>query len=321
MTGKPKCFQCKEEKKGRRTSRYKTCGVCLNRFKTYDVVKNQDWTCYSCLKGDKLIVTSQVNVFDLVQKNTTMVSKPLPDNVKCMKYSDKLTKLDGLVWRTPDRIQVRDNVTTVTTTDVIIDRIKALEGETVQCGICFDDFSHHQLTPICGNDGCKTKSCRKCLETLYNNNKPGCIFNADLCPYCRQTPDLRTIKSVNKDLFKMLNLNDCKELDSKMYHFWCKECNTVKPYIQRECAMATPELSDQVCVDCVGSKDHEIDDDHLKCPDCGILVEHVDGCNHMTCMCGCHFCVICRDTWPDGSSIYEHYDEGVCPMYGSVGQF
>lgn len=317
LYGNPKCYHCKENVKN--GSRSRTCKICFNKFKTYDKKIDCDWTCYSCKKGDILIEDMNVPVSDIVSHNSTVLSKTLPPNIKCCKFSEKMRVLDGIEWCVPDSITFGNTTNVLTAPSEVIGRIRKLQSEVDQCGICFDDFSHDKLVPICGNDGCRTRSCRSCLTKLYGSNKAGCIFNADLCPYCRQTPNLRTIRSVNKDLFKMLNVSDVLSLDSKMYHFWCRDCNKVKPYIQRECAMATPELHDQVCVDCCNPD--VCMDDHLKCPDCGILVDHVDGCNHITCLCGCHFCSICSGTWPDGSSIYEHYDNGDCPMYGTDGQF
>ena len=41
-----------------------------------------------------------------------------------------------------------------------------------------------------------------------------------------------------------------------------------------------------------------------KCPDCGILIEKIEGCNHIHCRCGAHVCWICVRTFNDG--IYDH---------------
>ena len=41
-----------------------------------------------------------------------------------------------------------------------------------------------------------------------------------------------------------------------------------------------------------------------KCPDCGIFIEKIDGCNHIHCRCGGHVCWICAKTFNDG--IYDH---------------
>jgi hypothetical protein len=32
----------------------------------------------------------------------------------------------------------------------------------------------------------------------------------------------------------------------------------------------------------------------LTCPQCSLRTQHIDGCNHMTCSCGCKWCYICE---------------------------
>ena len=41
-----------------------------------------------------------------------------------------------------------------------------------------------------------------------------------------------------------------------------------------------------------------------KCPDCGVFIEKIDGCNHIHCRCGGHVCWICVKTFNNG--IYDH---------------
>lgn len=41
-----------------------------------------------------------------------------------------------------------------------------------------------------------------------------------------------------------------------------------------------------------------------KCPDCGVFIEKIEGCNHIHCRCGGHVCWICAKTFNDG--IYDH---------------
>ena len=41
-----------------------------------------------------------------------------------------------------------------------------------------------------------------------------------------------------------------------------------------------------------------------QCPDCGVFIEKIDGCNHIHCRCGGHVCWICVRTFNNG--IYDH---------------
>ncbi|KAF8628198.1 hypothetical protein AX15_004047 [Amanita polypyramis BW_CC] len=43
-----------------------------------------------------------------------------------------------------------------------------------------------------------------------------------------------------------------------------------------------------------------------RCPSCRVLVQKTEGCNHMTCRCGSHWCWICRESFRDPYATYEH---------------
>ncbi|KAF5388370.1 hypothetical protein D9615_000034 [Tricholomella constricta] len=42
-----------------------------------------------------------------------------------------------------------------------------------------------------------------------------------------------------------------------------------------------------------------------RCPSCQVLIEKIEGCNHMSCRCGAHVCWICLKTFPQ-DQIYQH---------------
>ncbi|RGP79527.1 e3 ubiquitin- ligase ari4 [Fusarium longipes] len=44
----------------------------------------------------------------------------------------------------------------------------------------------------------------------------------------------------------------------------------------------------------------------VNCPECGIMVQLFEACNHMTCLCGAQFCYICGERWKLCA----------CPQYG-----
>lgn len=44
------------------------------------------------------------------------------------------------------------------------------------------------------------------------------------------------------------------------------------------------------------------------CPSCGTGVEKSEGCNHITCNCGCHFCFLCGKAFNE-KSVYNHMTE------------
>lgn len=44
----------------------------------------------------------------------------------------------------------------------------------------------------------------------------------------------------------------------------------------------------------------------VSCPKCKALVTKSKGCNHMTCKCGCHFCMICGEGFESADNTYDH---------------
>lgn len=51
------------------------------------------------------------------------------------------------------------------------------------------------------------------------------------------------------------------------------------------------------------------------CPKCGIAIEKIDGCNHMSCACGAHICWVCMKTFPKGDMVYAHMTKA----HGGIG--
>jgi len=49
------------------------------------------------------------------------------------------------------------------------------------------------------------------------------------------------------------------------------------------------------------------------CPNCKSVVDKTEGCNHMTCFCGTHFCWLCEQI-VDENALDKHYDIGVCAL-------
>ena len=39
--------------------------------------------------------------------------------------------------------------------------------------------------------------------------------------------------------------------------------------------------------------------DFKRCPQCGMAIQKISGCNHMTCFCHYNFCFVCLSPWSD----------------------
>lgn len=51
------------------------------------------------------------------------------------------------------------------------------------------------------------------------------------------------------------------------------------------------------------------------CPKCGMHLEKIDGCNHITCQCGAHICWVCLETFQVSDDCYQHMRE----KHGGIG--
>jgi hypothetical protein len=52
---------------------------------------------------------------------------------------------------------------------------------------------------------------------------------------------------------------------------------------------------------------------HIKCPGCFAPVEKTASCNHITCLCGIHFCYLCGKNITN--QVSSHFDSGGCRTY------
>ena len=62
-----------------------------------------------------------------------------------------------------------------------------------------------------------------------------------------------------------------------------------------------------------------------KCPSCKVLIEKIDGCNHVSCKCGAHICWWCMGVF-GADKIYEHMNlthggiDGEAPRAEDMGE-
>jgi hypothetical protein len=332
LAARPKCHQCRE---GLPPAATNDCIKCHNRFITYNQPE-QDWVCGCCESGQEPLEELEVRVEKVVEENPVLINKSLEEITKNQKYSDRLLNLWDAKWTTefPEHTHLVLSNKPILLDPQAMSRLITSTDETGTCNICFSNVYWGNLHSICGNKECQITACETCLETYWSKNAPGQLFCSASCPYCRRDPKRTIWKRWNKPQWKDLTVPE--NLDPTMYHFWCIECNTVKPYITRECAGDVPELHGQRCADCqqrereanyqalVAAQPDGYEDDgdwsdniglKKNCPSCDVLIEHDGGCNHMTCACGTHFCFVCLETWCDGDDIYSHFGDS-CPMYG-----
>jgi hypothetical protein len=144
------------------------------------------------------------------------------------------------------------------------------------------------------------------LKEWYIQMTPGKIIMPShlLCPFCKQYPHVKTLKKFNKSTCQIVHRKRL-ELRADMYYAWCRECYGIKEAIARECAGQMPKIENFVCQDCQDSKDPP---QSKKCPGCDASTTKASSCNHITCLCGTHWCFQCAEEF-DEDTIYDHMSE------------
>ncbi|KAF9441319.1 hypothetical protein P691DRAFT_813162 [Macrolepiota fuliginosa MF-IS2] len=207
------------------------------------------------------------------------------------------------------------------------------------CPICYDTVSQ----PI--EISCEHIYCSPCLRhyilsTLDNHNFPLKCMGDDAT--CNKPLSIPLIKKFlppqrfeqlmeaaftsyvdkNPETFKYCNTPDC----SQVYR------TTVSPH-ELQC----PSCFSEICtacneeshagVTCAEKRAHKdpgeqerllavwaTDNNAKQCPSCRAWVEKTEGCNHMSCKCGVHFCWICLGAF-DAGRIYDHMSQAHGGIY------
>ena len=147
----------------------------------------------------------------------------------------------------------------------------------------------------------------KCQEKLSDDFIIN-ILSSDLNllkKYKRYKLELEIINSTNKKLCPYPNCDSYlelkellnKEVTCKNKHTYCFEC-LKKPHGNLPC---NDDIDKSL-------KDYAINNFVKKCPQCGIIIEKINGCNHITCtQCGYQWCWLCNEKYN-----IMHFKEGKC---------
>ncbi|KAK4168803.1 hypothetical protein QBC43DRAFT_358675, partial [Cladorrhinum sp. PSN259] len=203
-----------------------------------------------------------------------------------------------------------------------LERTELTIASSSGCTSCFDD--------ILLSEGIKTichTFCRDCFEQLVQT----AVDNEALWPpkCCLNPIPCRTItKYVNEFLSTKYNRKeqeykipieqriycsapDCGEwipeppitpadqaVSCSMGHRMCIRCRENAHVSQSDCpkVIADREMADALAAD----------EGWRRCIKCGVLVEHVDACAHITCRCGAQFCYVCGRVWKTCLCNHEH---------------
>ncbi|KIW03679.1 uncharacterized protein PV09_05000 [Verruconis gallopava] len=165
------------------------------------------------------------------------------------------------------------------------------------------------------------------------------------CPFCRRAPTAKTLANHGMGIHAVGNLRKAVEDRGTWIYAWCLRCSAAKQYMERSCARGAPqEIDDFVCEECVNEEYERLRleeeaarraleaarreatveaaaaEQRLRaaarnlavrarpvklCPSCNIPSQKTSGCDHLTCVCGAHWCWACGKQF-DFRKIYDH---------------
>ncbi|KAI9010595.1 hypothetical protein DFJ74DRAFT_685015 [Hyaloraphidium curvatum] len=129
-----------------------------------------------------------------------------------------------------------------------------------------------------------------------------------VCPY----PDCRGLVLLEEEDEEEVHM--VCQVDNS--HEWCRKCEGGKWHNDSTCEQYQQWLQEN------GNGDRLMDElfrgkAWKRCTSCREGVEKTEGCNHMTCRCGGHFCYLCNTNLP-ANAPYEHFREPSSPCYNKL---
>jgi len=208
------------------------------------------------------------------------------------------------------------------------------------CPLCFEDKLDHYQLPCC-----KHSSCNECLETFIDIAIKDKNTSRLKCPACSvpiKHNQIREITNCNGDKMDALSdimtkeyldtLPDARSCPTPNcpYIAWsdekdegsvncphcqrdyCWSCRTAhsRGVSCREAKEFRDRCKDKSKLDLEKANEKWIKERTKPCPRCKAPVEKNEGCNHMTCKCGHHFCWQCLVRFRGGN---DHPNNG-CPV-------
>ena len=209
------------------------------------------------------------------------------------------------------------------------EQIDPEKDEKVTCPICYDEVSHPEQL------GCGHIYCSGCLRH-YLASAPEtktfplvCLGDESACkipislPLTRRfmTPQafqalveaaFRSYLDEHSQELKYCTTPDCQQIYRHSPETRILQCPSCFSSICSACdddaheGMTCKERRDQKNPSVQDRLFNKWADEHCKrCPECRSVIEKIDGCNHITCRCGAHFCWKCGKTFKS-SEIYQH---------------
>ncbi|KAF8345642.1 hypothetical protein F5887DRAFT_1282564 [Amanita rubescens] len=196
------------------------------------------------------------------------------------------------------------------------------------CPVCFDEPSSPVL--LC----CKHVYCTECIRHfLFSASERKqfplvCAGNDDKCKVPIAIPVIQRFLSQQQldELFEAAATSYIEKHPGRFQY--CKTADCKQVYQRGKTARPCPSCLISICTMCYKEEhddmtcaERELLDNRAEqerrteqwastsgakhCPRCRVFVQKTEGCNHMECRCGVHFCWICLQVF-DRQLIYEH---------------
>ncbi|KAJ7445183.1 hypothetical protein B0H11DRAFT_2087723 [Mycena galericulata] len=317
---RPRCHYCRQGI----SCPWIECSVCTNRIivpRAFRPSSAASYTCPACTNSqwaEKCIAAEESTVRALnAQNGVAWLGFPAANAVDLFsgKSAFKLMQAHGAsVFGNVSAARMPPLILggkTVRKTQDVIAEVEARvgRGEVIlaSCALCFEEMPRAKLGVACGRTGCTQLVDDACLHEWYGQNAPGNLLNMMqlMCPFCRRAPAVKTLARYNRRAAVLGGIQAAID-DRRWLYAWCMDCASAKRAFERTACTEerVAPITGFRCEECRGPRRRK---GPVACPnaDCGYMVEKVDGCNHITCICGTHFCYACGEEFY-AHTIYAH---------------
>ena len=164
----------------------------------------------------------------------------------------------------------------------------AVASNMKTCSVCFSD---EHLRDMSYFNRCQHPICNDC-RGHYNTHTeygPGDVVNKALHVCALST--CRQVDRAPEDIMAVIKKHG-GAIPGNIALKYCKACKNLFEHVMT-CGAQESDIPEE-CTKCM-----VVDETAKKCPFCEILVSKSDGCDHMKCHCGGHWCWVCRRKFSD----------------------
>jgi len=280
------------------------------------------------LKNMSLVIEKLKQSISITELDDSMKENThLPDEILSKMNTKKHLNTDYRAEHSSSEEEDKDDVFSRKYNKEVSMRDKQAK-EKLQCSICLN-YSKDKYRLFCGHSYCKVCIREYCFSKNEMQQKcmtPGCdapLQSVDLRNLFNNEELKRLFTNAKqkfltdkKDQFVECKTSDCQcILENNMYRAKGSKEEREK---RRRYVVFCDGCGADFCFNCKKTHyDRDCDNEEVAmslkesgtpfkfCPQCKAIVTKSEGCDHMTCICGCHFCFVCGKEFKK-KDIYEH---------------